>query len=114
MSPSHAAATPMVARNVGSSVVAVSCDQSLRSEVSPTPMTVRFNQRGRARAAVLDMAVSGLVLYRPTRARRAPKLYGRSGARQRGWGSECANATAWDCMRIRYVDGHVDPRPSLR
>jgi hypothetical protein len=55
MSPSHAAATPMVARNVGKSVVAVSCDQSLKSEVSPMPMTVRFSQRGRARADVLDM-----------------------------------------------------------
>jgi hypothetical protein len=55
MSPSHAAATPMVARNVGKSVVAVSCDQSLRSEVSPMPMTVRFSQRGRARADVLGM-----------------------------------------------------------
>jgi hypothetical protein len=48
----------MVARNVGRSVVAVSCDQSLKSEVSPTPMTVRFSQRGRRRAALLDMFYS--------------------------------------------------------
>ena len=45
MSPSHAAATPIVARKPGSSVVAISCDQSLNSEASPTPSTVRFSQR---------------------------------------------------------------------
>ena len=68
MNPSHAAATPMVARNVGSKVVAVSCDQSLSSEVSPTPTTVRFNHRGRALRTVLLMPVPGLVGYRGGRA----------------------------------------------
>ena len=45
MSPSQAVATPIVARNAGITAVAVSCDQSLNSEASPIPSTVRFNQR---------------------------------------------------------------------
>src|SRR5439155_8084203 len=45
ITPSHAAATPIVARNVGRTVVAISCDQSLNKDASPTPSTVRFNHR---------------------------------------------------------------------
>ena len=32
--------------NAGIAVVAISCDQSLRSDASPIPSTVRFSQRG--------------------------------------------------------------------
>jgi hypothetical protein len=43
--PSHAAATPIVARNAGITVVAISCDQSLNNDASPMPSTVPFSQR---------------------------------------------------------------------
>ena len=45
MSPIQAAATPIVARNAGIAAVAISCDQSLNSDASPMPSTVRFSQR---------------------------------------------------------------------
>ena len=45
MMPSQTAATPRVARNAGIAAVAISCDQSLKSDASPTPRTVRFSQR---------------------------------------------------------------------
>src|SRR5256885_13099259 len=48
MTPSQAAATPIVARNAGRRVVAISCDQSLNRDASPTPTTVRFSH-GRRR-----------------------------------------------------------------
>ena len=47
--PSHAAATPIEARNAGMSVVAISWDQSENRLASPMPSTVRFNQRMSAR-----------------------------------------------------------------
>ena len=47
MSPIQAAATPMVARNAGIAAVAISCDQSLHSDASPMPRTVRFSHRMR-------------------------------------------------------------------
>lgn len=47
MTPSHAAPTPIVARNAGRTVAVISCDQSLKSEASPIPSTVRFNQEPR-------------------------------------------------------------------
>jgi hypothetical protein len=45
MSPSHAAATPIVARNAGIKVVAISWDQSLNKLAKPMPTTVRLSQR---------------------------------------------------------------------
>jgi hypothetical protein len=48
MRPSHAAATPIEARNAGISVVAISWDQFEKRLVRPIPSTVRFNQRMRA------------------------------------------------------------------
>jgi hypothetical protein len=58
--PSHAAAPPIVAKNAGITVVAISCDQSLKSDASPIPSTVRFSQpvvwRTPARDAVSVMA----------------------------------------------------------
>src|SRR5438309_7403386 len=56
MIPSQAAATPMVARNAGRRVVAISCDQSLNSDASPTPTTVRFSH-GRRRFWRSDTSV---------------------------------------------------------
>jgi hypothetical protein len=47
INPTHAAATPIVARKAGIAVVAISCDQSLRSDASPMPSTVELSQRGR-------------------------------------------------------------------
>src|SRR5581483_6727450 len=44
MTPSQAAATPRLARKAGSSVVAISCDQSLRSDAKPMPKTARLSQ----------------------------------------------------------------------
>jgi hypothetical protein len=55
----------MVARNVGKSVVAVSCDQSLNSDASPTPTTVRFNQRGRTSNEVAGMVDQYLSIELP-------------------------------------------------
>jgi hypothetical protein len=45
MRPSHAAATPIEARNAGMRVVAISWDQSENRLASPMPSTVQFNQR---------------------------------------------------------------------
>jgi hypothetical protein len=45
MSPSQAAATPIVARNAGIKVVAISWDQSLNKLAKPMPTTVRLSQR---------------------------------------------------------------------
>ncbi len=45
MIPSHAAATPIVARNAGITVVAISCDQSAHNDASPMPSTVPLSQR---------------------------------------------------------------------
>ncbi len=45
MRPSHAVAAPIPARNVGNTVVAISCDQSLNNDARPMPRTVRFSQR---------------------------------------------------------------------
>ena len=39
------AATPIVARKAGMTVVAISCEQSLNSDASPMPSTVRLSQR---------------------------------------------------------------------
>jgi hypothetical protein len=36
----------MDARNAGRTVVAISCDQSLNSDASPMPRTLRLSQRG--------------------------------------------------------------------
>jgi len=44
MAPSQTAATPSVAKKAGRTVVAISCDQSLKSEAKPMPSVVRFNQ----------------------------------------------------------------------
>lgn len=59
INPSHAAAAPIVARNAGMTVVAISCDQSLKSDASPMPSTVRFSQAGRARAGPPTVADAG-------------------------------------------------------
>jgi len=45
INPTQAAATSIVARKAGMTAVAISCDQSLHSEASPMPSTVRFSQR---------------------------------------------------------------------
>src|ERR1035437_3993275 len=46
MMPSHAAAAaPIVARNAGSTVDAISCDQSLNNDARPMPRTVELSQR---------------------------------------------------------------------
>jgi hypothetical protein len=45
MTPSQAAEAPIVARNAGSKLVAISCEQSLSSEARPIPSTVAFSQR---------------------------------------------------------------------
>jgi hypothetical protein len=42
-----AAGAPIIARNAGSTAVAISCPQSLRRLVTPMPTTFRFNQRSR-------------------------------------------------------------------
>ena len=41
--PSHAAATPRLARKAGSTAVAISCDQSLKRLANPMPNTVRLH-----------------------------------------------------------------------
>ena len=40
MTPSQAAAPPIVARNAGRAAVAISCDQSLKRDASAMPSTV--------------------------------------------------------------------------
>jgi hypothetical protein len=47
-----------VARNAGIAAVAISCDQSLHSDASPMPRTVRFSQRPRG-AGVGDGLLEG-------------------------------------------------------
>jgi hypothetical protein len=59
MMPSHAAATPSVARNAGIAAVAISCDQSLKSEASPTPRTVRLSHGAFFTVTVLAVAADG-------------------------------------------------------
>jgi hypothetical protein len=43
INPNHAADAPSVARNAGKTALAVSCDQSLKSDANPMPNTVRLS-----------------------------------------------------------------------
>src|SRR6266850_2105369 len=57
MAPSHTGPAPMVARNAGSTAVAISWLQSLKRLVRPTPRTVRFSQDCSGRASAMGWSV---------------------------------------------------------
>src|SRR6267143_2688256 len=57
MAPSHAGPAPMVARNAGSTAVAISWLQSLKRLVSPTPRTVRLSQDCSCGASAMGWSV---------------------------------------------------------